>query len=239
MRDKDLVALLTLVFSLLYFIPITALKFVSVGFLLFFAPGFFTLKLYRDISREETLLISPPLSLAISGTMALLLAALSILNKETMLLTLGAFIAAMYLLSHAETIHWKPQYRGLDKLAAMVLILSIILSGVWIYSGLNVEHYKEVDMAIESWPHNATLNSTLSFVIYVKNWDFQNGEFRIVFKLNNESIDEREFSLDNGGEDRMVFQANATQIGENLASFDLYVNGEFYSNVHVYFIVKP
>ncbi len=239
MRDKDLVALLTLAFFLLYFIPSTVMKFISIGFLLFFSTGFFTLKFYRDMEGEELLLLSPPLGLAISGSIALALAALSILTKETMLISIGMYLVITYVLSKGEEFKLNLNPRGLDRLVTIILVLSLVVGASWIYAGLSVEKYKEVDIAIEEWPHNVTLNSTLEFHIYIKNWDYDNASFRVVFKLNNETKEIREFSLAKGGEMHMYFYTNTSTVGTNLASFDLYVNGNFYTNVHVYFLVKP
>ena len=239
MRDKDLVALITLISFLLYFVPSTPVKFITLAFILFFSPGFFVLKMYRDSSREELLLISPPVSLVLSGLIALFLAALSILRAETMLISMALFIGIFYFLVRGEELELKVKFHGLEKLATVIIILSIVIGASWLYAGFSQKSYREADIAIQEWPHNATVNSTLRFVIYVKNWDFQNSRFSVIFKLNNESIEMKNFTLSKGDELTLTFLAKSDKLGKNLASFDLYINDEFYTNVHVYFILNP
>ncbi len=237
MKDKYLVGILTFAFFLIYFIPNTILKFISVAFILFFAPGFFTLRIYKKINKEELLLISPPLSLGISGAIALLLAAFSILNYKTMLIFIGTYIAISFLLSSSEDIG-KIKLEKPHKIAVIVISLSLILLSILIYADLTAPGYKEIDIAIESWPHNATLGENLSFDIYVKNWDYDNAHLSLQFEMNNRTVEWKNFTLEKGESKHFIFERNASQEGINLASFNLYLNGNFYTNVHIYFNVK-
>jgi len=237
MKDKYLVGILTLVFFLIYFIPNTIVKFVAVAFILFFAPGFFTLRIYRDINREELILIAPPLSLGISGAIALLLATFSILNYKTMLIFMSAYILIAFLLSFGEDIG-KFKFEKPQKIAAVVLSLSLILLSIWVYADLTAHGYKEIDIGIESWPHNPTLGDNLSFEIYVKNWDYDNAHLSLQFEMNNRTMEWKNFTLEKGDAKYFIFEFNASTPGRNLASFNLYLNGDFYTNVHIYFEVK-
>ncbi len=237
MKDKYLVGILTLAFFLIYFIPNTIIKFIAVAFILFFSPGFFTLRIYKNIKKEELLLIAPPLSLGISGAIALLLAAFSILNYETMLIFIGAYIAIAFLLSSSQDIG-KFKWERPHKIVAIVLSLSLILLSIWIYADFTAPSYKEIDIAIESWPHNATLGENLSFDIYVKNWNYENVHLSLQFEMNNRTVEWKNFTLEKGESKHFIFEYNASQEGKNLASFNLYLNGIFYTNVHIYFDVK-
>ncbi len=238
MKDKNIVALLTIIFLLLYFTPFTILKFISLGFILFFSPGFFILRIYKKISGEELVLLSIPLSLGITGIIALILATLSILTPQNMLLLIIAVILAGYMLSSYDEFR-VPKASKPDKLVSLIVVLSIILMLIWVYNGVNVPQYKEVDIGILEWPENATLNDTLYFKIYVKNWDYENATIDVVFTLNNKSMGNKAFSLNRGEDKSFYFTAIAKKEGKNLASFDLYVNGDYYTNVHIYFYVNP
>ena len=237
MKDKYLVGILTLAFFLIYFVPNTIAKFIAVAFLLFFSPGFFTLRIYKNINREELLLIAPPLSLGISGSIALLLAAFSILNYEIMLIFLGAYIAIAFLLSSSEDIG-KLKLEKPHKIAAIVISLSLILLSIWLYADLTAQSYREIDIAIENWPHNATMGENLSFDIYVKNWDYENAHLSLQFEMNNKTVKWENFTLGKGEFRYFIFECNASHPGKNLATFNLYLNRSFYTNVHVYFDVQ-
>ncbi len=239
MRDKDLVALLTLLFFLLYFLPSTVLKFISVAFILFFSPGFFIVKIYKNVAAEESLLLAAPVSLGITGLVAIFLAAFSMLSRESMLVVMAAIIVASYLLAKPTEIRRIPLHPP-EKMISLLLALMLITMGAWLYAGYRTSQQRnfEVDMAIKDWPHNATLNSTLIFVIYIKNWNCKDGEFHILFSLNNRSIENKSLTVLQGESKDIIFYANAEKKGENLASFDLFIDGKFYTNVHIYFSVS-
>ncbi len=238
MKDKNLVALLTVLFFLTYFLPWWIIKLISLGFILFFAPGFFTIRIYKDLDPEELVLISPPLSLGISGLIAVVLAALSILTPYTMLITVGAYLCIAYALSSGGEIK-RIKWEKPSKFVSAVIILSIILISVWGYAEFTASPRHEVDISIESWPHNATVGKNVSFELMVKNWNYGDSDLKIIFKLNNIKIGTIHFHLSNGQEKEIKFETSSTVAGKNLASFDLYVNGHLYTNVHVYFMVKP
>ncbi len=237
MKDKNIVALLTILFFALYFVPMPVVRMVSVGFILLFALGFFTLRIYKKINGEELLLMAPAVSIGISGLFAILLAYFSILKASTMLIVVGTYLVIAYLLSSGEEIK-KVELKRPSRLVAILLILSLIIMGIWGYIELNATPRHELDIAIESWPHNATIGENVSFEIYVKNWNYGDAHLKLVFRLNNITQEVREFNLSGGMAKRFIFYSNHTVLGRNLASFDLYVNGEFYTNVHVYFVVK-
>lgn len=238
MKDKDLIALLTIVFFLIYFLPSWIIKLISLGFILFFAPGFFTVRIYKDANTEELVLISPPLSLGISGLIAVILTALSSLTPYTMLITTGVYICIAYILSSGKEIK-KIKWEKPSKFVSVVIILSIVLISIWGYAEFTASTRHEVDIYIDSWPHNATVGENVSFKLTVKNWNYGYSDFKIVFKLNNITINMIQFHLSNGQEKQIEFETNSTIVGRNLASFNLYVNEHFYTNVHVYFTVKP
>jgi len=237
MKDKNIVGLLTIGFFLVYFLPFTLAKFISVGFLLFFAPGFFLLRFYKKISREELVLLSIPLSFGISGVVALVLAALSILTPANMLVLISTIILVGYVLCSYEEIKI-PSIGKPDKLVSVIIVLSMVLMLIWIYYGVTTPQYKEVDIGIVEWPKNVTVNDTLYFKIYVKNWDYDNAKIEVVFRMNNESVGTKTFSLLKEEERSFYFVTTAKIPGKNLASFDLFVNGKYYTNVHIYFYVN-
>jgi len=237
MKDKNLVGILTIIFLILYLLPIVLIKFISIGFILFFAPGFFLLRIYKKISGEELIILSIPLSLGISGIIALGLAALSILTPQNMLLlTIGVIIVG-YIFSSAEDLKL-PRMAKPEKLISLIIALSLILMSIWIYQGINIPSYKEVDIGILEWPENATVNDTLYFKIYVKNWDYENATINVVFSMNNKTLENRTFILARGESKSFYFTTFAEREGKNLASFDLYVNSKYYTNVHIYFYVN-
>ena len=235
MNDKNIVAILAIIALAVYFYPHPAAKFLAIAVLLFFVPGFFLLKtLYRDIKGEELVLLSFGVSLAISGAIALLLAALAILNPLNIFIGIGIISVVGYFFSAAVEI--KPfKLSKPDKFAAVLISIMLVIIGIWVGIEMNTSYYKEVDIGILSWPHNATVNSTLHFKIYVKNQNYGNANIKIVFSLNNKTITSKNTVLNNGESTTLLFTAhNSTHI-ENLASFDMYVNGKYYTNVHVYF----
>ena len=237
MRDKDIVALLTLASLILYFLSPPIIKFMLIAFILLFSPGYFAIKSYREVSEEEALIFSVPLSIGISGIIAVLLSSLSLLSSRTMLLSVGIIILILYIFSKPLKIE-KIKIRMPDRIISVLIILMLVTALGWIYAEQSINPMKEVDIAIEEWPHNATLNSTLEFLIYVKNWNYEAHTFKIIFSLNNVTMEEKTFSLEKGKSIYLHFEAYATHSGINLASFDLYVNGDYYTNVHVYFEVK-
>ena len=237
MRDKTIVGLLTIIFFALYFLPFVAVKFISIAFILFFAPGFFILRIYKKVSEEELILLSIPLSLGVSGFIALVLAALSILNPQNMLISIAAAITVAFIFSSSSEIKGVKIEKP-EKLVTVIVVLSLILMGVWLYYGISTPKYKEVDIGILEWPENATLNDTLFFKIYVKNWDYDNASIEVVFKMNNQTMGSKSFYLLRGEDRSFYFTAVAYKEGNNLASFDLFVNGKYYTNVHVYFYVS-
>ncbi len=238
MEDKYLVGILTLIFLLIYFIPHPIAKFLAISFLLFFAPGFFTLRIYREIEKEEILLIAPPLSIGISGIIALFLVYLSILNPKNILIFLGAYIFITFILCASEDIK-KIKISRPQRIIAAIVALSLILISIWGYGEITAPNYKELDIAIENWPQNVTMGENLSFEIYVKNWDYENAHLSVEFRMNKKTIQWQNFTLGKGEEKHLLFQSNATIAGRNLASFNLYLNGNYYTNVHVYFYVNP
>lgn len=239
MRDKTLVALITLIFLLIYLIPNQMVKLISIAFVLFFAPGYFTVKIYRQTSVEEEILLAVPISMAISGFLAVLLAALSILKPLNLLVSIGLFIAISYFLANSREMKKIKILNGLpDKFAGVVIALLLIGVSASLYIDFSVPQSYEASIEIDSWPHNATLNSTSVFVLYVKNYDYPTSNFTVSFSLNGKFIENRSFKLSPGKEMPLVLQTKITKSGKNLASFDLYINGKYYTNVHVYFYVK-
>ncbi len=238
MRDKDIVGLITVVAFILLFYPYSLVKFIGMAILLFFSPGFFLLKLlYHDMRLEELLLLSTGVSIAVSGAIALLLAAIGFLNPYLLLSIVAALAVLSYLLSGTISIE-KPELHLPDGFTALMLAMMLILLGIWGAVEFNTHPYEEIDIAINSWPHNATVNDTLSFVIYVKNQNYGPADCEIRFSLNGESVRNYTVHLDSGDSREILFQAMSNRTGKNLASFDLYVNGEFYTNVHVYFDLR-
>ena len=238
MRDKDLVGLITLIFMILYFYPFTIIKFLSISVILFFSPGFFLLKtLYMDMKLDELLPLSFGVSIALSGGIALLFAALGLLSPLTMLICLSLVVIVGYLLSSSIDIKLK-KFTKPDKFVVVMVSLMLILMGIWLYSEFSVTKYKEIDMGIVSWPQNSTVNDTMQFTIYLKNWNYGKANCSVVFSLNNESVGKKFAVLDNGDETFLYFQATSNKTGRNLASFNLFVNGKFYTNVHVYFNLR-
>jgi len=238
MNDKNIVAILAIIALALYFYPHPAAKFLAIGVLLFFVPGFFLLKtLYRNINGEELVLLSFGVSLAISGAIALLLAALAILNPLNMFIAIGIISVIGYFTSMAIDI--KPfKLSGPDKFTAVLISIMLVIIGIWVGIEMNTSYYKEVDIGILSWPHNATANSTLNFTIYIKNQNYGNANIQVVFILNNKTLDSKTVKLDNGESTTLLFKAVNGTNGENLALFNMYVNGKYYTNVHVYFHTK-
>ncbi len=238
MRDKDIVALLTLVGFILYFYPYPMVKFIGISILLFFSSGFFLLKmLYKDMKLEELILLSFGVSVAISGALALILAVFSLLTPFAMFIGIAAISIVGYFLSSSLEVE-KPKIEKPDKFTAVMLALMLIVIGVWVGVESQSSYYKEIDIAINHWPKNATVNSTLGFEIYVKNQNYGNADCRVVFTLNKKQMEMRNFTLNTGDEKILMFQAKSNLTGKNLASFDLYVNGKFYTNVHVYFDLR-
>jgi uncharacterized membrane protein len=238
MRDKDIVALITIIFLILYFYPFSIIKFISLSMLLFFSPGFFLLKLlYRDMKLEELILLSFGVSIAISGGIALLLAALGILSALGMLVSLSLIVVAGYFLSSSIDIKLK-KFTKPDKFVVVMVSLMLILMGIWLYAEFSTKKYKEIDIGITSWPQNSTINDTLHFTIYLKNWNYGRANCTVIFHLNNKNIEKKSALLNDGDRTYLYFQATSNKTGMNLASFDLFVNGKYYTNVHVYFELK-
>ncbi len=237
MRDKDLVALITIVGFILSFYPYAIVKFIGISILLFFSPGFFLLKIiYHDMNLEELILLSFGVSVGISGAIALLLAVFSILTPMYMFLAIALISILGYFLSSSLDIK-KPSIGKPDKFTAVMLSLMLILLGIWVGVESQTTYYKEIDIAINHWPQNATTNSTLQFDIYVKNQNYGDANCSVHFSLNNHMYQFRNFTLDSGEEKMLMFQAVSNKTGKNLASFDLYVNGDYYTNVHIYFVL--
>ncbi len=238
MRDKDIVALITIIFLILYFYPFSIIKFISLSMLLFFSPGFFLLKLlYRDMKLEELILLSFGVSIAVSGGVALLLAALGILSALGMLVSLSLIVVAGYFLSSSIDIKLK-KFTKPDKFVVVMVSLMLILMGIWLYAEFSTKKYKEIDIGITSWPQNSTINDTLHFTIYLKNWNYGRANCTVIFHLNNKNIEKKSTLLNDGDRTYLYFQAVSNKTGMNLASFDLFVNGKYYTNVHVYFELK-
>ncbi len=235
MNDKNAVAGFTAIAIVLYFIPNEILKFVGIAILLLFSPGFFVLKLiYRDMKGEELFLLSFGVSVGISGTIALILSLISVLSPANMFIAIGAVIIVGYALSSAMDI--KPfKLTRPDKFSAVLISLMLVLITVWISVEANTHYYREVDIGILSWPDNATANSTLNFTVYIKNQNYGHANITLKFSLNKVMVNEKNLSLENGEKYIMNFTAFSEKHGENLASFDMYVNGKYYTNVHVYF----
>ncbi len=237
MRDKDIIIVITIAFFIIYFYPFQILKFISIGIILFFSPGFFILKsVYRDMKGEELILLSFPLSIAISGTIALIFSIFSILSPELMLISSAIIVVSGYFIS-SSTDFKIGKIRMPDKITTVLIALMLTTIGVWLAYEFNTSQYKEVDIGINSWPKNATLNSTLSFDVYVKNQNYGNANCLIVFSLNKKILDNKSLFLKNGEYRIITFNAMSNLTGKNLASFNLYINGKFYTNVHVYFDV--
>ena len=238
MRDKDIVALVTIISLILYFYPFSIIKFISLSVLLFFSPGFFLLKvLYRDMKIDELILLSFGVSIGISGTVALLLAVVGILSSFTMLISLSTIFIVGYVLSSSIEIPMK-RFTKPDKFVVIMVSLMLILMGIWVYEEFSTQKYREIDIGITSWPKNSTINDTLQFTIYLKNWNYGEANCTVVFHLNNESVDNKTVTMECGDETFLLFYAKSNKTGKNLASFDLFVNGEYYTNVHVYFYLR-
>ncbi len=239
MRDKNLVALITIIFLLIYLIPNQMVKLISIAFILFFAPGYFTVKIYRETSPEEEILLAVPISMAISGFFAVILSALSILEPLNLMVLVNSFIAISYFFANSKEMKKiKIPEKLPDKFAGVVIVLLLTGLSMAIYVDFSVPKVYEASIEIDSWPQNATLNSTGIFVLYVKNYNYPTSNFTVRFSLNSKYIEKRSFTLAPGKEIPVVFQSKITKSGKNLASFDLYINDNYYTNVHIYFYVK-
>ena len=238
MKDKDVVALITLIFMILYFYPFPIIKFISLSIILFFSPGFFLLKiLYDDMKLEELILLSFGVSIALSGAIALFLAALGILSALGMLVLLSLVIIVGYFLSSSIEIKLK-KFTKPDKFVTVMVSLMLILMGIWLYAEFSTSKYREIDIGIVSWPTNATINDTLQFTVYLKNWNYGKANCTVAFYLNNVAVEKKFVALNNGDKTFLYFLATSNKTGTNLASFNLFVNGKFYTNVHVYFNLR-
>ncbi len=238
MRDKDLVAIITVVSMILYFYPFTILKFFTLSVLLFFSPGFFLLKiLYKQMEWEELVLLSIGVSLAISGAIALLLAIFGVLSPLSMLISISSIIVLGYLLSSSMDIHLRKMTRP-DRFVVVMITLMLIVAGAWLYMEFSTKRYREIDIGIISWPKNSTVNDTLSFGIYIKNWNYGNANCTVRFYLNHKLVDSKTAFLKNGDEVYIFFSAHSNLTGKNIASFNLYVNGHYFTNVHIYFYLR-
>lgn len=236
MKTKNIFAILTIISFFLYFLPFKPVKFFSTLFILLFSPGYFVLNIYKDVKKEEYFLV-PVISLGISGIVAIILSSLSILSSKNMLITLGVIILIAYILSKpgkVDTISEKKEMKAIT----VLVILMLITAGVWLIKEFSTNPKKEVDIAIQKWPLNASTNTTLLFVIYVKNWYYPGENFTVVFSLNNRIMENRSFSLPPGESKYLYFNAITHSVGKNLASFDLYIDGKYYTNVHIYFEVS-
>ncbi len=239
-NERELVAFVTVIFFVLYFLPFTVFKFFSVAVILFFSPGYFLVRMYRDASREERYLLAPVVSLGISGLVAVALSALSLLSRESMLLIMCAVTAVSYLLSviFSPVSSTGSAEKQAQRFAAVLMVLMLLTTGAWAYLEFSTHPEPEVDMAIQQWPVNASMNSTLTFAIYVKNWNHPGKSFRVVYSLNNHTVEERTFTLAPGDSKVLYFHSKPPHPGKNLASFDLYIDGNYYTNVHVYFRIS-
>ncbi|GEM_PF-3124559 len=238
MKDRDLVGLITIVALILLAYPYPLLRFIGAGVILFFSPGFFLTKLlYRDSSLEETLLLSPGISVVTTGGVALLLALFSLLNPFYLISIIGIFVIAGFVLSNTVDIK-KPRISMPDKLTSVMIIAMLILIIAWGVAEYNAGYYREVDIAIVSWPHNATVNSTLTFGVYVANYNYGPANCEVRFSLNGHQVKSIPVHLNDGENTTITFNAVSNLSGKNIASFDLYVNGKYYTNVHIYFYLK-
>ncbi len=238
MRDKDIVALLTVLAYALIILPITWIKFVGVAIIFLFSPGFFVVGcIYRDMNEEEKILLAFGVSLGISGAFALILAVFSMLSPLNILLVLGLISIIGYFISASSDLP-KLEISVPDKFTALMLSLMLVSIGIWFSVELHTTQYREIDIAIENWPHNATVNSTLKFNISVKNQNYGNAQCKIVFLLNKNEIKEEKFSLNSGELKNLHFSAISNHSGKNFAKFILYVDAKYYTDVHLYFILK-
>ncbi|NPA75869.1 MAG: hypothetical protein GXO25_07325 [Euryarchaeota archaeon] len=238
MRDKDLVAVITVLSFVVYIlVSNTIARFITLGVLLFFAPGFFLLKLlYRDMKLEELILLSFGVSVGISGAVALLLAALGMLYGIYVLGVVAGITILGYFLSASLDVHF--HFTRPDKFTVVMLAMMLTLIAVWGSYEYHTTPYRELDIGITAWPHNVTVNSTLNFTIYVANQNYGPANCTVVFYLNLHRLASKSVNLDNGMHTLLNFTAHTNKTGKNLASFDLYANGKKYTNVHVYFDVK-
>ena len=238
MRDKDLIALITIFAFIIYFFPNYILKFIAIGVLLFFSPGFFVLKLiYRNMKIEELVILSFGMAIAISGTVALALAACGALRPEWMFLSVGIITILGYFLS--SSIEISPvTFRRPDQFTVIMIAMMLTLIAIWGSYEYETSPYREVDIAINSWPSNATTNTTLNFKIMVVNQNYGPANCTVVFYLNGHYISDNSTYLSNGHTKIFNFQGTTNITGKNLATFNLYVNGKYYTNVHMFFEVK-
>jgi len=237
MKTKNIFAILTIIFFTLYFLPYVPVKFFSTLFILLFSPGYFVLKIYKDVKKEEYFLV-PVISLGISGLVAVILSYLSILSSKNMLITMGAIILIAYIFSNSDKAEEMSSEKKVMKAITVLIILMLLTAGAWLFREFSTNPKKEVDIAIQKWPLNASTNTTLLFMIYVKNWNYPGENFTVVFSLNNQTVENRSFSLHPGELKYLYFNAIAHSAGKNLASFDLYIDGKYYTNVHIYFEVS-
>ncbi len=239
MRDKDLVAAIALLsFAGYYFSQAPVLKFIFLSPLIFFIPGFFLLKiLYRNMALEELILLSFGVAIGVSWALALAMAALNLLTPEFFIA--GIFIISIVGYFFSETIEIeKPRFTKPDTFTAVMLVLMLVLIAAWGYHESQVTMYREMDLGIVEWPHNATLNDTLNFTIYVANQNYGEAHCKIVFYMNSHKVAERELNLTDGEHALLNFSAHTNVSGKNIASFNLYANGKYFTNVHVYFEVR-
>nr|AAZ32447.1 hypothetical protein [uncultured euryarchaeote Alv-FOS1] len=238
MKDKNIVALITVAaLAMYFFVPSVIARFVALGVLLFFAPGFFLLKLlYRDMKLEELVLLSFGVSLGISGAVSVALAALGILHGKLVLGIVALISVAGYALSSSLTVNFK--LTRPDKFTVVMLAMMLTLIAVWGSYEYQTTPYRELDIGITAWPHNVTVNSTLNFTIYVANQNYGPANCTVVFYLNSHRLANETVRLTDGTHTLLKFTAHTNVTGKNLASFDLYANGKYYTNVHVYFDVK-
>ncbi len=239
MKDKDVVAAITVLMGALYFVPNIYVRFVSVMYILFFPAGYFIVKIYKDAESVEGIILGAVVSIGISGAISLALAYIGILSPLSMMMVLGAVIVLGYIFAHSRDLGaLKISFAKPSKIETVFIVSMLVLISVWAYMDYSSSYGKEVDIGIVSWPTNATIDTNTSFVIYVKNWNFNTANFEVIFYLNNRSISSQKFVLENGGYKYIVFNTTLTDLGWNLASFDLYINGKYYTNVHIYFYVN-
>ncbi len=238
MKDKNCVAIVTLISMILYFYPFTILKFITLGILLFFSPGFFLLKmLYDDMPLEELIPLSIGVSFGLSGSIALLLAAIGMLSPLSILIVISFIIIFGYIFSSPIDIHMR-KFAKPSKFAVVITSLMLIVASTWLYMEFSTKRYREIDIGLISWPENSTINDTLNFGIYLKNWNYGSVNCTVVFYLNNRSVDSKSAFLKNGDEAYLFFKARSNITGKNLALFKLYVNGRYLTNVHIYFYLR-
>ncbi len=239
MKDKDVVAAITVIMGALYFVPNIYVRFVSVMYILFFPAGYFIVKIYGDTEPVEEVILGAVMSIGISGAIALAFAYIGILSPLSMMVVLGAVIVLGYIFAHSRDLRaLKISFAKPSKIETVFIVSMLVLIAVWAYMDYSSSYEKEADIGIVSWPTNATIDTNASFVVYVKNWNFNTVNFEVRFYLNNRSISSQKFVLADGEHKYIVFNTTLTESGWNLASFDLYINGKYYTNVHIYFYVN-